>query len=269
MEDGQNLLGGDRMVNKSSFPSEFNLEGKTAVVIGGTGSIGTEISSILFHYGANVVSASKSAVEKKINERHIILQLDATREKSINVLYNKIIDVYKRLDILIMANGIQHREPFLNLSLDNWEKVIENNLTSAFLLCKHLTKSMIENNDGRIIGITSLTSEIGIKNISAYSASKGGMSQFLKSISSELINYNITVNMIAPGRIKTSMTSDLSKKTSIENSIKNRIPLGRFGLPSEISGAVLFLASSYSNYMTGQSIIIDGGWLASGGNIPA
>ena len=95
------------------------------------------------------------------------------------------------------------------------------------------------------------------------------MSQFLKSISSELINYNITVNMIAPGRIKTSMTSDLSKKTSIENSIKNRIPLGRFGLPSEISGAVLFLASSYSNYMTGQSIIIDGGWLASGGNIPA
>ena len=95
------------------------------------------------------------------------------------------------------------------------------------------------------------------------------MSQFLKSISSELVDYNITVNMVAPGRIKTSMTSDLSKRASIENSIKNRIPLGRFGVPSEISGAVLYLASDYSSYMTGQSITIDGGWLASGGNIPA
>ena len=94
------------------------------------------------------------------------------------LLYNKVIDAYQRLDILVMANGIQHREPFLNLSLGNWEKVIKNNLTSTFLLCKYLTKSMIANNYGRIIGITSLTSEIGIKNISAYSASKEGCHNF-------------------------------------------------------------------------------------------
>ena len=115
-------------------------------------------------HGANVVSAGKSASEKKINERHIFFQLDATQEKSVRLLYNKVIDVYQTLDILVMANGIQHRETFLNLSLGNWEKVIKNNLTSTFLLCKYLTKSMIANNYGRIIGITSLTSEIGIKN---------------------------------------------------------------------------------------------------------
>jgi NAD(P)-dependent dehydrogenase (short-subunit alcohol dehydrogenase family) len=127
---------------------------------------------------------------------------------------------------------------------------------------------MIANTYGRVIGITSLTAYIGIKNISAYSASKGGMSQFLMSIAVELAKYNITVNMIAPGRIVTNMTDDLIGNQKMNDSINTRIPMARFGIPSDLTGAALFLASETSSYMTGQSIIVDGGWLGSGGNIP-
>lgn len=269
MEAGQNLLGGDHMKNNIKLSTQMDLSGKTALIIGGSGSIGSKICEHFLNAGADLIIASRNTKNNIKNKNRIFIQLDASNEEDVKSCYKWLMKRYKTIDILIFANGIQHRKPFEKIKLDDWNSVIKHNLTSVFLICKYFTKPMIKYKYGKIIGITSLTSYIGIKNISSYSASKGGMSQFLMSLATELVDYNISVNMIAPGRIKTAMTSDLIMDEKLNKLIKNRIPMGRYGSPSDISGVALFLASSFSDYMTGQSIIIDGGWLASGGNIPA
>lgn len=266
---GQNLHGGDHMIHDSDTLSQINLKGKIALVVGGSGSIGRGISQRLFEAGADLIIVSRNIKKNLSNKKKIYIPMDASKEKNVKDVYNWVIKKYKRIDILILANGIQNRRPFNKIKLDEWNDILANNLTSVFLICKYFTKSMIKNNYGKIVGITSLTSFMGIRNISAYGASKGGMTQFLKSISIELADSNITVNMVSPGRIDTSMTSDLIINDELNKLIKSRIPMNRYGSVNEISGAVLFLVSNLSNYMTGQSIIIDGGWLSSGGNSPA
>jgi NAD(P)-dependent dehydrogenase (short-subunit alcohol dehydrogenase family) len=253
---------------------QVDLTGKIAVVIGGTGSIGQAISIGLIKSGATVIVASrskpvpgsKSMLDFENNEKISYLPVDVLLESSVKNLADIIIDKYGKVDILILAQGLQKRKPFNILSMEEWNSIIGTNLTGTFLACKYFTESMINKNYGKIIGITSLTAEFGIRNISAYSASKGGMSQFLKTVSIELAEHNINVNMIVPGRIKTRMTEDLIQDKNLKEANLRCIPMGRFGLPSDLTGAVLFLTSEASNYITGQTIIIDGGWLASGGN---
>lgn len=270
---GLNVHGGEFMsVNTRNLQAD--LSDKVAVVIGGTGSIGQEISFALFESKAIVIAAnrftpasnSKFIVESEKNEKLSFLPVDILKESSVKKLADAILDKYGRVDILVLAHGQQIRKPFYDLTKAEWNSIIDTNLTGTFLACKHLTMSMIDMNYGKIIGITSLTSEFGIRNISAYSASKGGMSQFLKTISVELSEHNINVNMIAPGRIETRMTDDILKNKNLRDANLRCIPMERFGLPSDLTGAVLYLASDASNYMTGQTIVIDGGWLASGGN---
>jgi len=275
MEVGQNVHGGDRMRNVTDTSLKCNLTKQSAVIIGGAGSIGSEISKSYFRAGANVVIADlkkevlNNDLQELINHKcNSFVTVDVTDEDSVKSLYEKILNLHDRIDILVLASGVQCRKPFFEYTLKDWNKVLNVNLTGTFLACKYLTRPMIKHKYGRVIGITSLTTDIGIKNISAYCASKGGMAQFLKSIAIELVKYNITVNTIAPGRIVTRMTNDLVRDHKMINSIKNRIPMGRFGNPSDLTGAALFLASKESGYMTGQSIIVDGGWLGSGGNLP-
>ena len=253
---------------------QVNLTGKIAVIIGGTGSIGQAIAISFARSGATVVVSSRSKPHKdselmlecRKNKNISVLPVDVLRESSVKDLADKIIDKYKRVDILILVQGQQNRKPFYNLTLMEWNSVIGTNLTGTFLACKYFIKSMIDRNQGKVIGVTSLTSEFGIRNISAYSASKGGMSQFLKTISVELSEHNINVNMIAPGRIETKMTEDIVQDKNLRDANLRCIPMGRFGVPSDLTGTALYLASDASNYMTGQTIVIDGGWLASGGN---
>lgn len=268
------MHGGEFMKKNIKSDIQVDLSDRVAVVIGGTGSIGQEISISLFDSGANVIVASRSKnsisnrLNKIINKNHNIsfLPVDLLSEESVKKLSIEVLDKYGKIDILILSSGVQNRKAFNHFILKEWNTIIGTNLTGAFLACKYIAQTMIDNNYGRIIGITSLTSEIGIRNISAYAASKGGMTQFLKTISIELSKYNITVNMIAPGRIQTKMTEDLIKNGILRGSSLNCIPMRRFGLPSDLIGAVLFLTSESANYITGQTIVIDGGWLASGGN---
>ena len=273
--DGQNLRGGVIMKKNNNYSLGSNLDGRIALIVGGGGSIGSEISKAYLSAGATIIiagvknSLSNISLQTLIeNSSSTYFQVDVANEASVESLYNKVLLLYGRIDIIVLANGIQLRKPFYEYTINEWRMILDVNLTGCFLICKYFSKSMIDNNYGRIIGITSLTTEIGIKNISAYSASKGGMNQFLKSIAIELAKYNIIVNMIAPGRINTNMTNDLTSKTNLNESIIDRIPMGRYGNPSDLIGAALFLASKEAAYMTGQSIIIDGGWLASGGNLP-
>jgi NAD(P)-dependent dehydrogenase (short-subunit alcohol dehydrogenase family) len=274
MAAGPNVPGGENMKKNTKLKIKVNLSGKVAVVIGGTGSIGQEIAIGLLESGAKVIAASPgkksiSAELRKIikNNKNIsFLPVDVLSEKSIKNLLDKVLAKFGKADILVLVQGVQLRKPFSQLTLKEWNKILDVNLTGTFLACKYFAKPMIAQNYGKIIGITSLTSEFGIKNISAYAASKGGMTQFLKSASIELARHNINVNMIAPGRIKTKMTEDLLKNKSLGDANLRCIPMGRFGLPSDIVGAALFLASESADYITGQTIFIDGGWLASGGN---
>ncbi len=262
------------MKRSTKVAIRIDLRGKIALVVGGTGSIGEEIANGLFHTGAEVIVASRfehtlsqelrNLIERR--DRVNFLEVDVKNEKSVHTLSQKVLSRFSKIDILILSHGVQLRKPFYELTIKEWRTVIDNNLTGTFLACKYLTRSMIQRHYGKVIGITSLTSEFGIRNISAYAASKGGMSQFLKTVAVELSNYNINVNMIAPGRIQTRMTMDIMQNKNVIDSNLSRIPMGRFGLPSDLTGAVLFLASDDVNYITGHTLVIDGGWLASGGN---
>ncbi len=274
MAAGQNALGGANMKKNIKSNIKINLVDKVAVVIGGTGSIGQEISFGLLESGAKVITVSpnKASISPKLrkiirNDKNIsFLSGDVLSEKSIKNLSEIVLEKYGKIDILALVQGAQVRKPFFQLTKEEWNRIINVNLTGTFLACKHLIKPMMDRSYGKVVGITSLTSEFGIRNISAYAASKGGMSQFLKTISIELAEYNINVNMIAPGRIKTKMTRDILKNKKISASNLRCIPAGRFGLPSDLVGGVLFLASDAADYITGQTIFIDGGWIASMGN---
>jgi len=274
MAGGRNVLGGAYMKESIDRNIQADLSDRVSVVIGGTGSIGEEIALSLLRAHSEVIITGHS--EDSISERmrkylesevrlsfHL---LELPDEESVNEFSRKIITKWGRVDILVIASGVQLRKPFYQYSLDEWNKVIGVNLTGTFLVCKYFSKYMMDRNYGRIIGITSLTSKIGLIHISAYASSKGGMSQFLKTLSVELAPYNIAVNMIAPGRIQTVMTQDLLSDANTREANINCIPMGRLGVPSDITGAVLYLASDSSRYITGQTIVIDGGWLASGGN---
>lgn len=251
-------------------PVTVNLSNKIAVVIGGSGSIGSEIVKALLGCGAKVVAASRDKIkianDFKKNKNFCFIKTDILKESNIRSLAEEIYHRYEGLDILILAQGMQIRKHFLQLAQSEWQNVIATNLTGTFLVCKHLIPFMQKKKYGKVIGITSLTAEFGIKNISAYAASKGGMSQFLKTIAVELAKDHINVNMIAPGRIITHMTRDIMHKRSISDSNLRCIPLGRFGVPSDLIGAILLLASQSSDYITGQTIYIDGGWVAGIGN---
>lgn len=246
-----------------------DLSNKVAVVTGGTGSIGMEIAKALFNSGAIVITVSRrghviGAAPKAKN--FYFEQVNITEEENVRKLSDRILKRHKKIDILVLAHGIQCRKPFSEFSFDEWQNVIDTNLTGTFLACKHFARSMIERRYGKIIGISSLTSDFGIRNISAYAASKGGMSQFLKSMAVEVAKYNINVNMIAPGRIKTKMTEELLKNKSVSESNLRCIPMRRFGALPDLTGAALFLASKSSDYMTGQAICVDGGWSCAIGN---
>lgn len=237
--------------------TNFDFSGKTAVIIGGAGSIGSEISKAFKSAGAKVAVADLSSD---------LYSVDVTDEESIKGLVKKTMADFKKIDILVMVQGVQIRKPFSEFTLEEWNKIIKVNLTGTFLALKHFSEPMKKAKYGKVVAITSLTTEFGIKNISAYAASKGGMSQFLKTAALELADYKINVNMVAPGRIATKMTKDIIKDKDLKESSLRCIPMGRFGEPEDLTGAVLFLASDFSSYMTGQTIFVDGGWLAGCGN---
>jgi NAD(P)-dependent dehydrogenase (short-subunit alcohol dehydrogenase family) len=251
-----------------------DLRNRCALVIGGCGSIGEEIALRLIDNGASVTVASRT--EKSISDRLSrameneprlgFLTVDATEEQQVVALERRLTAEHARLDILILAHGIQHRAPIVEFPLEKWTDIIDNNLKSTFLSCKYLTRSMIEQNWGRVIGLTSLTTKIGIEKIGPYAASKGGVNQLLRSAAVEWAKCQVTVNSIAPGRVRTHMTDDLLGDQQVLESNLRRIPMGRLADPGDVSGAVLFLCSKAASYITGQTLVVDGGWLASGGN---
>ncbi|MDC1251189.1 glucose 1-dehydrogenase [Gammaproteobacteria bacterium] len=253
----------------------FSLKNKVAIVTGAYGDLGYSISKSYLDAGAYVVLTGLS----KNNLNNMVQQLDSFSDfilpcvvdvsdtLQVDEMVEKVIDRFGKIDILVTAAGVQHREPIQAFNHDEWNKVLQVNLTGTFLCAQAVAKHMMVRKMGRIIMISSLTAEIGIPNIAAYAASRGGIKQLGKTMAVELASSGITVNCVGPGRFKTKMTEDVFSDESKRKDFLNAIPMQRAGIPEDLSGILIFLASDSSSYITGQSIYVDGGWLAGGGNV--
>lgn len=252
----------------------FSLSEKVAIVTGGAGDLGLAIAKAYSQAGAYVVLVGRNEEKLKVAQkqlsdpqRSMTCVADVSDDAQVDAMVERVHQHYGRIDILVTAAGIQHRSPTLTFDHMKWEQVLKVNLTGTFYCAQAVAKHMVKPKAGRIIMITSLTAEFGIPNISAYAASRGGIRQLSKTLAVELAQDGITVNCIGPGRFHTSMTSDVFRDDVKREKFLSVIPMGRAGTPEDLAGVAVFLASDASAYITGQSIYVDGGWLAACGNI--
>ncbi len=250
----------------------FDLTNKVALVTGAARGMGKAHSLALAKAGAKVILTDIDFQEVQKSAQEIldlgleaqIYKLDVTNKIEIDQVFDQVFETYKRLDILINNAGILLSKPFLEITQEEWDKVLNINLKGQFLCAQKAAFLMKQNNWGRIINISSIASgEIGVGlALSAhYAASKGGVKALTETLALELAQYNITVNAIAPGAIETDMTKNLNEE--VRKNLLNSIPLKRFGKPEEVANLAVFLASEEASYLTGSTIYIDGGLLAS------
>lgn len=241
-----------------------NLRGQVAVVTGASRGIGRAIALELANYGANVVvnyASSSTAADEVVAEitkaggEAIALQADVSKADQVDNLINTVTDKFKRIDILVNNAGITRDTLLLRMKPEDWQAVIDLNLTGVFLCTRAVSKLMLKQRSGRIINITSVAGQMGNPGQANYSAAKAGVIGFTKTVAKEFASRGITVNAVAPGFIATDMTSNLNSE-----GILQYIPLGRYGQPEEIAGMVRFLAADpAAAYITGQVFNVDGG----------
>jgi 2-deoxy-D-gluconate 3-dehydrogenase len=245
---------------------DFNLAGKVAIVTGGNGGIGFGIARGLAKAGANIVIAARQPAKNALaitalqetGVRALSVSTDVQDEASVQALVQATTETFGRLDILVNNAGINIRKTPQDYSLEEWHRVMNTNLTGAFLCSRAVYPHMVKAGGGKIINIGSMTSIFGSSVSPAYAASKGGLVQFTKSLALFWANDNIQVNVILPGWIHTDLTASASPERY--NFIKARIPHGRWGEPDELAGAAVFLASHASDYVTGIALPVDGGY---------
>ncbi|BAY98133.1 3-ketoacyl-(acyl-carrier-protein) reductase [Tolypothrix tenuis PCC 7101] len=241
------------------------LRGQVAIITGASRGIGRAIALELASYGANVVvnyASSSGAADSLVAEitaaggEALALQADVSKLDQVEALFNTVIDKFKRIDILVNNAGITRDTLLLRMKPEDWQAVIDLNLTGVFLCTRAASKVMLKQRSGRIINIASVAGQMGNPGQANYSAAKAGVIGFTKTVAKELASRGITVNAVAPGFISTDMTSNLSNTEEI----LKFIPLGRYGQPEEIAGMVRFLAAdTAAAYITGQVFNVDGG----------
>ncbi|MEI6222667.1 MAG: SDR family oxidoreductase [bacterium] len=249
----------------------FNLKGKVAIVTGGGKGIGKGITLRLAEAGATVIIAEHDVVAaeetlKEINNNGKVIKTDVSKFSDINNAVKQTLDQYGKIDILINNAGIFPMSPFLDVSEELWDKVIDTNLKGSVLFAQAVAKEMKkQGNGGKIVNISSIDSLHPSGNLVHYDASKGGLSMATKSIALELAPYKINVNAIAPGAIKTPGASMVGKTPEEQEAIMkpftDKIPWKRMGLPDDIATLTLFLSTSAADYITGQLFVVDGGYL--------
>ena len=240
----------------------INLENKNIIVTGASGGIGNSIIKKLNEVGANIL-ASGTRIEKleelkKKYEKIKILKFDISQSEKIEeFIENATNELGGSLDGIINNAGITQDNLAIRMSLDEWQKVININLTSTFLLSKFAIKKMLKNKSGKIVNITSVVGHTGNLGQANYTASKAGIVAMSKSLAIEYAKKNININCISPGFIKTAMTDKIDEK--FKEVIISKIPSARLGEPDDIANAVLFLSSDQSNYINGETIHVNGG----------
>ena len=240
----------------------INLKNKSIILTGATGGIGYSMVETLIAQGANLLVTGTN--EKKLEELKtkyknlIILKQDISNHDQLEDFIEKCNSLLgEKIDVLINNAGITKDNLTIRMNKSEWDNVININLTSTFLLTKYTIKKMLKKKSGKIINITSVVAHTGNLGQANYSASKGGILSMSKSLSQEYAKKNITVNCIAPGFIDTAMTEKINDE--YKNQLKAKIPLDRFGTPEDIANCAAFLCSDLSNYITGETIHVNGG----------
>jgi len=247
----------------------ISLKNKVAIVTGARRGMGEQEALLLAKLGAKVILAdiSKEDCEKIVEKikknkgEAVAVKCDISQKAEVDKMVKTAIEKWGRLDILVNNAGILQFKPFLELTEADWDKILDVNLKGCFLCSQAAAKEMAKQKSGAIVNIASIAMGqvgIGFSQIAPYCASKGGIVAFTEALAAELAPYNIRVNAIAPGYIKTPM----SQGTEEDQKTLARIPLARGGEPEEIASVVAFLASDAASYMTGSTVVVDGGWLS-------
>ena len=245
----------------------FDLTGKTAIVTGTSRGLGQYMGRALARAGADLVITSRrredleefKAEIESLGHKALPLQLDVQEYDSIQRMVEDAIAEYGKIDILVNNAGCNRRKPALEVTWDDWNVVVNTNLRGTFFVSQAVTRYMIPRRYGRIINIGSVTCVAGYAGLAPYCASRGGTKQLTMSLADDWGLYGITVNCLAPGWFKTAQTAVLYEDPEWVEYLCDRIPLTRPGHPRDLDGAVVFLASDASEYITGQTLLVDGG----------
>jgi NAD(P)-dependent dehydrogenase (short-subunit alcohol dehydrogenase family) len=252
----------------------LGLQGKVAVVTGGTSGIGRALSLGLAEAGADVVAAARrqqqvdeTAAEIEARGRKTLrLAADVCDRESLEQLLAATLGKFGKVDILINCAGKIKRTPTLTVPEEEWADILNTNLTGTLRACQVFGKPMLDRGYGRIVNIASLNSFVALSEVAAYAASKAGVVSLTRSLAVEWSRRGVTVNAIAPGVFRTDLNASLLDSTPRGQELLMRTPMGRFGKTEELVGAAVFLASDGASFVTGQTLVVDGGFLASGVN---
>ena len=253
------------------FMDLFPLTGKTAIVTGASRGIGEAIAKGFAKAGADLilVSRNREALEKVAREigglgrKAFPIVADIGVSEDIQRAVDAALEIFPRIDILVNNAGIS---PVLKradqLALNEWDEILRVNLTGTFLFCQAVGKVMIQQGGGKMINMVSVGAVVGFPRQAGYCATKGGILQLTKVLALDWARFNVQVNAIGPSYLETELTQGMRESKAISENLLQRTPMRRFGKPEEVVGAALYLASDASSYVTGQTLFVDGGWLA-------
>lgn len=275
------------------FPNEYSVEGKVAIVTGAGRGIGKSIAITLAEAGADVTVAARTVKQieqtadeiRRLGRKALVVPADISKSDQVKNVVEQTVSQFGKIDILVNNAGIDILKPIAfvpemrekklpewqvaeswdtPLTEEEWHQVMDTNLTSAFLFAQAIAPHMLRQKKGKIINVSSTSSDLGTPYFSAYCVSKAGLSMFTRCLASEWAPFNICVNAVGPGVIVTEMSEEVLQKPTLREFVLNFLPIGRFGETRDVALLVLFLASEASNFITGQTFYIDGGQLGHG-----
>jgi 2-deoxy-D-gluconate 3-dehydrogenase len=248
---------------------QFRLDGKVALVTGGSRGLGFGMAIALAEAGADIISIQSASDTEElagriagVGRRFLPLTLDIGTETAAEEALNVTLSHFGQIDILVNNAGVQRRAPAVDFSIEDWDTVININLRAVFRLCQVFGRQMLRQGSGKIINIASLLAVQGGITVPAYTASKHAIAGLTKALCNEWASRGVNVNAIAPGYMDTDLNVALRANPQRDREISERIPAGRWGMPQDMAGAIVFLASPASDYLHGHMLVVDGGWLA-------